>query len=139
MLGVDAGRVKRFAEKTPADAWVVLAGSREVLEWFARQDVPALAMFGRFSDLPIAATGPRMIPALKIAVQRLVALGHRRIVVMVHSERRMPSPALFEQAFLDELKGLGIKTNLSYNLPASRTRGNCYSMESLSKAGRWGE
>lgn len=46
-LGMDARRVSRLVAKTKADAWVVCAGSREVLEWFAAQPVPAFALFGR--------------------------------------------------------------------------------------------
>lgn len=115
-LGMDVGRVARFVEKTPADAWVVMAGAREVLEWFSRQEVPAIAMFGRFTGLPIAVSSPRKAPAMVKSLHRLVELGHRRIVMMVHEERRNPYPALFEKIFLDELELLGIATS-SYNLP----------------------
>ncbi len=115
-LGMDAVRVARFVKKTPADAWVVVGGSREVLEWFSRQEVPALALFGRSKDLPIAATGPQMAPALMAVVRRLVALGHRRIVMMSRTERRKPTPAKSEQLFLDELDSMGIATG-SYHLP----------------------
>lgn len=115
-LGMDAKRVARFVERTPADAWIVLAGSREVLEWFSRQDIPAIAMFGRFTGLPIAVSSPRMAPAVVVAVRRLVALGHRRILMIVHAERRKPYPALVEQVFLDELEAQGIRTG-PYHLP----------------------
>jgi DNA-binding LacI/PurR family transcriptional regulator len=115
-LGMEVGQVKRFVLQTDADAWIVNSGSREVLEWFAQQDTPALAMFGRFLDLPIAATGPRMIPALKSAVARLVALGHTRIVMLAHAERRLPKPGLFQQTFLQELQHHGIPVG-PYNLP----------------------
>ena len=115
-LGMDAGRLARFVKKTPADAWIVAAGSREVLEWFSRQDVPAIALFGRFTGLPIAAACPRIAPAMAVAVRRLVALGHHRIVMIAQAERRKPYPALVEQVFLDELEAQGIKTG-SYNLP----------------------
>jgi DNA-binding LacI/PurR family transcriptional regulator len=115
-LGMDAARVARFVKKTPADAWVVVGGSCEVLEWFSRQELPVLALFGRSQDLPIAATGPKMIPAMVAVVRRLVALGHRRIVMISPTERRKPTPARTEQRFLDELEALGIATG-SYHLP----------------------
>lgn len=115
-LGMDAGRVARFVKKTPADAWVVVGGSREVLEWFPRQEVPVLALLGGFANLPIAATGPTMVPALIGVVRRLVSLGHRRIVMMSRTERRKPTPAKSEQHFLKELEALGINTG-SYHLP----------------------
>lgn len=46
-LGMDVRRIARMVEKTEADAWVVMAGSREVLEWFSSKPVPAFALFGR--------------------------------------------------------------------------------------------
>ena len=113
-LGMDPGRVARFVAKTQADAWIVCAGSREVLEWFSRQAVPAFALFGVKSGLPIAASSVRRDPA--VVVRRLVELGHRRIVMLTREERLIPKPALHEQAFLDTLETHGIATG-SYNLP----------------------
>ncbi len=115
-LGMRVERVKRFVAEQPADAWVVSAASREVLEWFSRQPVPAIAMYGRFTGLSIAAACPRKSPAMITAVRKLVALGHRRIVMLTHEERRTPNPALFEQNFLDELAAMGLPTG-PYNLP----------------------
>ena len=115
-LGMDPGRVARFVAAHPADAWVVSAGSHEVLDWFSRQPFPAIAMFGRFSNLPIAAASPRKIPAMLTGVEKLVTLGHRRIVMLAREERRKPNPGLSEQTFLDELTSRGLATG-SYNLP----------------------
>lgn len=67
-MAMDAERVGRHVVKTVADAWVVCAGSREVLEWFAGQPVPAIAMFGRFAGLPIAAAALDKRPAMAAAV-----------------------------------------------------------------------
>ncbi len=115
-LGMDVAQVARFVEKTEADAWIVSAGSREVLEWFSAQDVPAIALFGRFTGLPIACASPRVAPAMVTSVRRLAELGHRRIVMLVPTERRKPFPALFERLFFEELEALGLPTG-SYNLP----------------------
>ncbi len=115
-LRMNPSRVAAMVSRTSADAWIVSAGSSEVLDWFARQAVPAFSMFGRFSGLPIAAASPRKTPALLEVVRRLVSLGHRRIVMLVREERRKPRPALAEQAFLDELNAHGIETG-PYNLP----------------------
>lgn len=115
-LGMDPVRVARMVDDTKADAWIVVAGSREVLEWFSGQSFPALALFGRFSGLPIAAASPRAANAIKTAVRRLVSLGHRRIVMLAREERRKPTPALVEQVFLDELEALGIPTG-PFHLP----------------------
>ena len=115
-LGMDPTRIIRFVEKTEADAWVVFAGSRQVLEWFAEQPKPAFAFAGRRRGIPIAGIGPDKVPAQRIAVQRLVALGHRRIAMLVREERRKPSPGFLERTFIEELESLGIRTG-PYNLP----------------------
>lgn len=115
-LGLDAKRVARMVRKTETDAWVVFAGSREVLEWFANQPVPSFAMFGRRSSVRIAGTGPDKRPALSTAVRRLVELGHRKIVMLVREEHRKPQPGPFARTFLDELEMQGVSTS-SYNLP----------------------
>ncbi|MFN4944302.1 MAG: substrate-binding domain-containing protein [Akkermansiaceae bacterium] len=115
-LGMDVGRVAEFARKSKVDAWVIISGSREILEWFATQPVPIIAQFGRPSGLPIAGMGVRKSPAMREAVRKMIALGHKRIVMIAREERRKPKPALFEQAFLDELEIHGIKTG-PYHLP----------------------
>ena len=115
-LGMQVERVARFVEGNPADAWVVCAGSREVLTWFSTCGVPAIAMFGRFNGVPMASVAPRKIPAMLTAVRKLVAWGHRRIVLFAREERRKPQPALFEQTFLHELAALGLPTG-PFNLP----------------------
>jgi DNA-binding LacI/PurR family transcriptional regulator len=115
-LGMNVERVARHVKRNPADAWVVSAASREVLEWFAGQAKPAIAMYGRHKDLPIAAAFTMMIPGLIAAVRRLIELGHKRIVMITREERRKPRLSRPEQAFLDEMKAAGITTG-DYNLP----------------------
>ena len=115
-LGMDVTRVARFVQKCPADAWVVSSASREIIEWFSGQEFPAIAMYGRSGEVPIAAAFPVMIPALLEAVRRLIELGHTRIVMLAREERRKPNPSRPEQLFLDELNAAGIATS-AYNLP----------------------
>lgn len=115
-LGMDVKRVARFVGQTAADAWVVLAGSREVLEWFSAQATPSFALFGHRAGLPIAATGPNKIPAISAATRRLIALGHRRIALLCRKLRRLPEPGGSERAFLAELAAHGIATG-AFNLP----------------------
>jgi hypothetical protein len=62
-LRMDVKRVGRMVRQTATDAWVVGAGSREVLEWFAAQPLPAFALFGRRDGLPLAGVGPDMVSA----------------------------------------------------------------------------
>ncbi|MEI6606545.1 MAG: substrate-binding domain-containing protein [Verrucomicrobiota bacterium] len=115
-LGMDTGKVARFVKANPADGWVVDSGSLGVLEWFADQPLPVFAFFGRHIDLPIAGVGVQKIPAMLTAERRLVALGHRRIVLLVREERRKPQPGGMEQTFLDELGRQGIQAG-AYHLP----------------------
>jgi DNA-binding LacI/PurR family transcriptional regulator len=113
---MDVKRVSRMVARTEADAWVVGAGSREVLEWFAKQKTPAFALFGRMEGLPIAGTKPDHVPAFAAATRHLAGLGHRRIALLARSERRLPDPGRAERAFLEELEVHGIRTG-TYNLP----------------------
>ena len=115
-LGMKVTRIRRLVDTVEADAWVVSSGSREVLEWFSARPEPVFAQFGRRSGLPIAATGPDKPSAYAAATRRLVELGHRRIVLLCHEERRVPQPGATERAFLAELKAHGIPTG-EFNLP----------------------
>jgi DNA-binding LacI/PurR family transcriptional regulator len=115
-LGMDVKRVARFVKKTEADAWVVVAGSREVLEWFAAQPAPAFALFGRRQSVDIASIGPDTTPTIATVTRRLVELGHQRIVMLSRRHRQLPKPAQFERTFLAELKAHGLAVG-PYNLP----------------------
>ena len=102
--------------ENPADAWIVVAGSREVLEWFAAQTTPCLALYGRTDGLQLARTGLDKVPTYVAATRHLLALGHRRIVLIARHARRKPIPGNVECAFLDELTAHGILTG-DYHLP----------------------
>jgi DNA-binding LacI/PurR family transcriptional regulator len=115
-LGMEVARIRRMVEKVEADAWVVCSGSREVLDWFAARKTPTFALFGRRRDVPIAGVGPDKIPAYRLAMKRLIELGHRRIVLLVRKERRVGGPGKPELAMLDELAAHGLPSG-PYNLP----------------------
>ena len=115
-LGMDVKRVAGYVKNNPADAWVVVGGSQEILEWFAEQKFPVFAQFGRCREIPIAGVRVSKISAQSEAVSKLVSLGHRRIVMLARTERRKPNPGMLEQAFLDELENHGITTG-NYHLP----------------------
>ena len=115
-LGMDVKRIARFVGGSVADAWVVMAGPRDILEWFAGRETPAFAMFGRNRKSPLASFSLRKSEALIELTDRLVDLGHRRIVFLSREDRRKPTPGFGEQLFLDRLAERGIPTG-SYNLP----------------------
>ena len=99
-----------------ADAWVVEAGSRPLLEWCATQPTPCLALYGRTGGLPLARTGPDSASATRAATRHLLELGHRRIVLIVRESYRKPTRGSGERAFLEELAAHGVPTG-EYNLP----------------------
>ena len=115
-LGQDIGRVARYVAKTEADAWIVAAAPRDTLEWFARQETPAFALFGARAGVPIAATGPDKGPTFAEVTRRLVELGHHRISFIVRHALRRPEPVPSIRAYLDELEAAGITTG-QFNLP----------------------
>ena len=112
----DVRRMTRQLTETPADAWVVESGSRLLLEWCSTQPTPCLALYGRATGLPLARTGPDVVPAYRAATRNLLALGHRRIVFIVSEARRKPTPGISARAVLEELSAHGVLTS-SYNLP----------------------
>ncbi len=115
-LCVNVKSAAKMVRKTEADAWVVAAGSREVLEWFIAQEMPVFALFGRRRGLKIAGAGPDKVAAYQEATRELIRLGHRRIVMLAREARRLPMPGTVEQAYLDELAIHGFKVS-EYNLP----------------------
>lgn len=106
----------KLVNETPVDAWIIVSGSRELLEWFAGQAVPAFALFGSMRGFPIAGAAPDHVPALQTSIGRLIALGHRRIVLFLRERQRIRPLGRFSASFLAELEANGIRTG-TYNLP----------------------
>ena len=109
-LGGNLRKVARFVKKTEADAWVVVSGASELLEWFVEEDIPAIALFGQFRQLPITAVGIDKSRAVTEAVRRLTTLGHRRIVTLAQQVSDS-----WRSTFFAELEASGITTG-AYNL-----------------------
>lgn len=115
-MRMDVRRIGRLVNETGADAWIVLAGSREVLEWFLSRPEPVFGLFGRIRQLPIAGIGLLKEPVLDEVLKRLVAIGRRRIVMLTREERRKPVPGALERHFLGRVEAHGIRIG-GYNLP----------------------
>ena len=115
-MKMDISKVSRYVANSSADAWIVISGSREILNWFAEHNIPAFALAGRRRGSGLPSAGPDKIPPLRDSVRRLVELGHSRIVLLTPDTRRKPAPGNFERAFLDELSNQGIQHG-PYNLP----------------------
>jgi LacI family transcriptional regulator len=99
-----------------ADAWVVIAGSGEILEWFSQSGIPTLAMFGRRQNVTIPSVGPSKVQAIMEGTAELLNLGHRRIVLITRKVRRLPKPGKAELAFLKTLAQHGVQPS-DYHLP----------------------
>jgi DNA-binding LacI/PurR family transcriptional regulator len=116
-LEMDPQRISRMVLEAEADAWIVGAGSREVLEWFAGQGLPTFALFGSRRGVAVAGAGPDHLPALLAVIGRLVALGHRRIVILSRRGRRLEGSDRLERSLLDEMAAHGLPTG-TFNLPS---------------------
>jgi len=114
-IGGNLRRLARMIKDTGADAWVVIAGSGEVLQWFEQRQIPVFALYGWASRFRIAGIGVNGLPATAAATRHLIALGHRRIV-MLESGLTLSNPAADGVAFLDELAAHGITAG-DYNMP----------------------
>ena len=115
-LGMKMERVAKMVEQVETDAWLVIAATSDVLDWFAAQPTAAFALYGRFSRRSMAGIGPGKWPAYQAALHRLVELGHRRIVLLQPEQARKPKPGRLTRRILDEMEAHGIITG-AYNLP----------------------
>lgn len=114
-LDMNVRRIARMVAKTEADAWIVGAGPRKVLEWFAAEKPRVFSIFGAPHDLPVAAVVPDQMAVLT-GFRRLLGLGHRRIVFLVFRGRRRQNPGPLWRTVFEELESHGIKTG-PYTMP----------------------
>ena len=112
----DLPRMKRQVRETEADAWVILRGTRPLLEWFAQAPVPALALGGRALGVPIASVGSATLSGCMEAVRLLAGLGHRRIVLLTSREMRHPIPPPLLAEIIAEIVPSG-SGDTAYHLP----------------------
>ncbi len=115
-LGMKRSRFARLLKATKADAWLVCSASRDILEWFAANDIACFALFGPMEDLAIAGAKPDRVKSQTQATRRLLELGHRRISFLCHHQNRHPMPAIGLRAYLSELEAAGITTG-NFHLP----------------------
>jgi DNA-binding LacI/PurR family transcriptional regulator len=110
------GYLPQLVESNAADAWVVYRSNLEVLRWFEAKGVPALAAGGRSEESILASATFCMKGALRELVRRLVALGHRRLVMISAGNSRRPEFSPLLRAFRDELEKAGVKPG-EYHTP----------------------
>ncbi len=115
-MKMDVQRTARLVKSISVDAWIIYAGSRQILEWFEQQDTPAFALHGRLNTVTLASIGVRKTPVISTLVSKLTEHGHSRMVMLTREERRKPHLGVLEQFYIDELESHGIQTG-RYNIP----------------------
>ena len=112
----DLRRIQRHVAATPADVWVVVGGSRGVLEWFAARDQPSIAIGGACLGVRIASTGMLDLAAFGTAVRRLTGLGHRRILMLWPQSRMRHGGGRQVDILREALAEVGVPLT-AYHLP----------------------
>ncbi|PXA03362.1 hypothetical protein DDZ13_11740 [Coraliomargarita sinensis] len=107
-LNLDPERIASFVKEISCDAWIVIAGPKDVLSWFAEQPFPTLAIFGNLPKGPISGIGPCHLNALKECLEKLIILGHEKISIFSRKERRPPNPGVPERQLLQTLEENGL-------------------------------
>jgi len=112
----DPERIGSYLAEMQADAWVVVAPRREVLQWFAEQSIPSIAIGGA-PDVNVATVSVSGGPARAEAVRRLLDLGHERIVMICLSHLRKPVRGGAVESFTEALSQRGLRWSYAYNVP----------------------
>lgn len=112
----DVKRIAKLVESTPVDAWIVLAGPHELLHWFSQQPFPTYALGGGVHGLRMASAGTNIQEAQSKAVSHLIAMGHRRIVMICPKYWRKPHPGKIVTILREQLEEVGTSVS-DYHLP----------------------
>lgn len=107
-MNFELRRITKYVPQIECDAWIVCSAPRDVTQWFAQYPKHTFLLSGRRRGIPIASVGPDKAHAVATATQRLIDLGHRKIVMLVRPERVIPAPGNQERAFLQTLQKNGI-------------------------------
>ena len=115
----DDSRVMRMLKRETADLWIVIGGSRVMLEWFTAQGRRTFAFGGGCVGMAeVAATGSHTQLTHLATIRKLCSLGHRRMVFLLpyfvrHVEGKQSSTA---RLIMEELAAHGISGG-AYHLP----------------------
>jgi DNA-binding LacI/PurR family transcriptional regulator len=112
----DPKRIMSMMKAHPAEAWIVIAGTRPVLEMFSKASTPTFALFGNMSNLRIAGTGARKMEALRNCIDHLHRTRRRRIVMLVRRGGQATEMNMTERVFFEELQKRHLSQS-SFNLP----------------------
>lgn len=115
-LHFDLERIKKHVGTTDADAWVVVGSTHRVLTWFAEREIPAIAIGGSCLTVPIASTGMKDLAGFRQAVDCLIGLGHRRIVLLWPQSRLEANSSKQVTALREALSAAGTEMT-HYHVP----------------------
>ena len=90
------------------DAWIVPAGSREILQWFKDSGLPVYAVFGRHWTLKMDGFSFDASAGVKALAERILSLGHKKICWIARKEHRQPELGKNERVFFETLSSSGI-------------------------------
>ncbi|MFD0892471.1 substrate-binding domain-containing protein [Luteolibacter ambystomatis] len=119
-LGLDPARIGRMVRKCGADAWVISGAPVEVLDWFNQQGPPFIVLGGRHGGYPLAMASVSSLNAIRESVDRLIGLGHRRIVLVCLPDWVRPVPGRMMNWFFEHLRAAGLPAS-EYNAPYHET------------------
>ncbi len=114
-LGMKVPRIARVVQNHEIDAWILVCPLLGVVKWFTTRSTPAFAFFGGNHELA-AGAWPKKRPAIVAAVNRLISLGHRRIIFIARPEHIHPKPGMEIRVFSETLASHGIAVS-GYHLP----------------------
>jgi DNA-binding LacI/PurR family transcriptional regulator len=110
------GRLKKMVSLARADAWILYASTRSVLEWFAKSKIPAFCIGGHMTEIPLPHSRSGQASGIQQATSDFIRQGHRRIVLIASQALRKPQPSPGCSAFIDVLKANKLSVS-DFNLP----------------------
>jgi DNA-binding LacI/PurR family transcriptional regulator len=114
--GADGANLKKLIQDTAADAWIAYGPSYEVLQWFVRHNKPIFTIGGHPIGLTVPGARSDLTQAMTDAVDTLVALKHRRIVLITTEKWLKPRRNGSALAFCAPMERHGLVVS-DYNLP----------------------
>lgn len=112
----DPKRIIAMMKTHPADAWIVIAGTRPVLEMLSKESTPTFALFGNMFGLRMAGAGAKKNEAFRDCIGHLYKKGCRRIVMLTRRGVHIRGLTPTERLFFEELEKRNLSQS-SYNLP----------------------
>lgn len=112
----DPKRVIAMMKAHSAEAWIVVAANRPVLEAIAQTPTPAFGLYGNLSGLRMAGTGANKLSALRECIDHLYRKGCRRIVMLLRGGSSRAGLNQIKDVLFEEMGKRQLSPG-SYHLP----------------------